>query len=33
LARRAGIVLLAAEGLPHTEVAQRTGVSVPVVRE
>jgi transposase len=33
LARRARIVLLAAEGLPHTEVARRAGVSVPVVRE
>jgi transposase len=33
LARRARIVLLAADGLPHTEVAQRAGVSVPVVRE
>jgi transposase len=33
LARRARIVLLAAEGLPHTEVAKRAGVSVPVVRE
>jgi transposase len=33
LARRARIVLLAAEGMPHTEVAKRTGVSVPVVRE
>ena len=26
-------MLLAAEGLPHTEVAKRAGVSVPVVRE
>jgi hypothetical protein len=33
LVRRAGIALLAAEGMPHTEVALRTGVSVPVVRE
>jgi transposase len=33
LARRARIVLLAAEGLPHSEVAKRAGVSVPVVRE
>jgi transposase len=33
LARRARIVLLAADGLPHTEVARRAGVSVPVVRE
>jgi transposase len=33
LARRARIVLLAAEGLPHTEVARRAGVTVPVVRE
>src|ERR1700741_1700736 len=33
LARRARIVLLAADGLPHTEVAERAGVSVPVVRE
>jgi transposase len=33
LARRARIVLLAADGLPHTEVAKRAGVSVPVVRE
>jgi Winged helix-turn helix len=33
LARPARIVLLAAEGLPHTEVARRAGVSVPVVRE
>ena len=33
LARRARIVLLAAAGLPHTEVAKRAGVSVPVVRE
>jgi transposase len=33
IARRARIVLLAAEGLPHTEVAKRAGVSVPVVRE
>jgi transposase len=32
-ARRARIVLLASEGLPHTEVARRAGVSVPVVRE
>ncbi|HXW88809.1 MAG TPA: IS630 family transposase [Streptosporangiaceae bacterium] len=33
LARRARIVLLSADGLPHTEVAKRAGVSVPVVRE
>lgn len=33
LARRARIVQLAAEGLPHTEVARRAGVSVPVVGE
>ncbi len=33
LARRARIVLLAADGLPHTEVAQRCGTSVPTVRE
>jgi transposase len=33
LARRARIVLLAADGLPHTEVARRAGVSIPVVRE
>jgi transposase len=26
-------VLLGGEGLPHTEVAKRAGVSVPVVRE
>ena len=32
LARRARIVLLAADGLPHTEVAQRCGTSVPTVR-
>jgi transposase len=32
LARRARIVLLAAAGLPHTEVAQRCGTSVPTVR-
>lgn len=32
LARRASIVLLAAEGLPHTEVAERTGTSLPTVR-
>ena len=32
-ARRARIVLLAAGGLPHTEVARLAGVSVPVVRE
>ncbi|MGH3326578.1 MAG: IS630 family transposase, partial [Streptomycetales bacterium] len=32
LARRARIVLLAAAGLPHTEVAKRTGSSVPTVR-
>jgi len=32
LARRARIVLLAAEGLPHTEVAERCGTSVPTVR-
>jgi transposase len=33
LARRARIVLLAAEGLPHKDVARKAGVSVPVVRE
>ena len=33
LARRARIVLLAADGLPHTEVAERCGTSVPTVRE
>ena len=33
LARRARIVLLAAEGLTHTEVAQRAGASVPTVRQ
>lgn len=33
LARRARIVLLAAAGLPHTEIAERVGVSVPTVRE
>jgi transposase len=32
LARRARIVLLAADGLPHTEVAERCGTSVPTVR-
>src|SRR5437867_4564496 len=32
LARRARIVLLAAEGLPHTGVAERCGTSVPTVR-
>jgi transposase len=32
LARRARIVLLAAEGLPHTEVAEQCGTSVPTVR-
>ncbi|WP_190852142.1 helix-turn-helix domain-containing protein, partial [Actinomadura sp. RB99] len=32
LARRARIVLLAAQGLAHTEVAERTGTSVPTVR-
>jgi transposase len=32
LARRARIVLLAAQGLAHTEVAERTGMSVPTVR-
>ncbi len=32
LARRARIVLLAAEGLPHTEIAERCGTSVPTVR-
>jgi transposase len=31
-ARRARIVLLAADGLPHTEVAERCGTSVPTVR-
>ncbi len=33
LARRARIVLLAADGLPHTEIAERCGTSVPTVRE
>ena len=33
LARRARIVLLAADGLPHTEVAERCGTSVPTVRD
>jgi transposase len=33
LVRRARIVLLAARGLPHTEVAERTGTSVPTVRQ
>jgi transposase len=33
LARRARIILLAADGLPHTEIAVRVGVSVPTVRE
>jgi transposase len=33
LARRARIVLLAAEGLAHTDVAERVGTSVPTVRE
>jgi transposase len=32
LARRAQIVLLAAEGLPHTKVAERAGTTVPTVR-
>src|SRR5439155_21344938 len=32
LVRRARIVLLAAQGLPHTEVAERYGTSVPTVR-
>jgi transposase len=32
LVRRARIVLLAAQGLPHTEVAERCGTSVPTVR-
>ncbi|TDD58206.1 IS630 family transposase [Actinomadura darangshiensis] len=32
LARRARIVLLAAEGVAHTEVAELTGTSVPTVR-
>src|SRR5437773_2120620 len=32
LARRARIVLLAADGLPHTDVAQRCGTSGPTVR-
>jgi transposase len=32
LARRARVVLLAADGLPHTEVAGRCGTSVPTVR-
>jgi DNA-binding CsgD family transcriptional regulator len=32
LARRARIVLLAADGLAHTEVAERCGTSVPTVR-
>src|SRR5215470_6569433 len=31
-ARRARMVLLAADGLPHTEVAERCGTSVPTVR-
>ena len=33
LARRARIMLLAAEGLPRKEVAERCGTSVPTVRE
>jgi transposase len=33
LARRARIVLLAADGLPHKAVAERCGTSVPTVRE
>jgi transposase len=32
LARRARIVLLAADGIPNTEIAARVGVSVPTVR-
>ena len=32
VARLAGIVVLASEGLPNTEIAQRIGVSVPTVR-
>lgn len=32
VARLAGIVVLASEGLPNTEIAQRLGVSVPTVR-
>jgi transposase len=32
VARRARMVLLAADGLPHTEVADRCGTSVPTVR-
>lgn len=31
-ARRARMVLLAADGLPHTEIAERCGTSVPTVR-
>lgn len=33
LARRARIVLLAADGLVHTEIAERYGTPVPTVRE
>lgn len=32
LARRARVVLLAAEGLPNTEIAERAGTSPPTVR-
>ncbi len=32
LARRARIVLLAVEGMAHTEIAERCGTSVPTVR-
>jgi DNA-directed RNA polymerase specialized sigma24 family protein len=32
LARRARIVLLAAEGMAHTEIAERCATSVPTVR-
>jgi transposase len=32
LARRARVVLLAAEGLPNTEIAERAGTSAPTVR-
>jgi hypothetical protein len=32
VARRARIVLLAADGLPHTEIAGRCGTSLPTVR-
>lgn len=33
LARRARIVLLAADGVPNTVIAERAGASVPTVRQ